>query len=211
MLSLPCAAQTVVASARVMCGVKQAWETSGPIIGAIINQTATPITDLEVELSIVTRDKRGALKRERDTRFVVVPSVNEFGIVTTLQPNGDVSFNIPRKEPGDLTCRSGYADEDRILNVAAIAIARINGKSLLPLGRNGKPLKEAPLESMLQVPQYTPEHLPTNREFLEDMRERNALLRSAIVNNQLQDCLSRGTWACSFNNETNINVVISQK
>ena len=59
-LSLPCSAQTVVASARVMCGVGQPWETSGPIVGAIINQTTTTITDLEVELSIITRDIRFA-------------------------------------------------------------------------------------------------------------------------------------------------------
>jgi len=64
---------------------------------------------------------------------------------------------------------------------------------------------------MLQIPRETPEHAPTQRELIEAIRQKNALLYSTIVNNQLQDCLSRGTWACTFNNDTNINVVISQK
>jgi hypothetical protein len=216
-LSLPCSAQTVVASARVMCGVGQPWETSGPIVGAIINQTTTTISDLEVELSIITRDKKGVLKRQRDTRFVVVPSVSQTGLVTRLEPNGDVYFNIPAKGPGlatgngdDWTCGNGRSGA-AILNVATIAISRINGKSLLPTGQNGKPLKQAPLESMLQIPRETPEHTPTQRELIEAIREKNALLYSTIINNQLQDCRSRETWACTFNNGTNINVVISQK
>jgi len=83
-LSPPCFAQTVVSSARVMCGVGQPWETSGPVVGAIINQTTTMITDLEVELSIITRDKKGVLKRQRDTQFVVIPSLNQTGVVTRL-------------------------------------------------------------------------------------------------------------------------------
>jgi hypothetical protein len=65
--SPPCPAQTIVASARVLCGVGQSWESSGPIVGALINQTSTVITDVEMELSIVTRDDKGILKRQRDT------------------------------------------------------------------------------------------------------------------------------------------------
>jgi hypothetical protein len=210
--SMPSTAQTVVGSARVMCGVGHSWETSGPIAGAILNQTNTTISDLEVELSIIARDKKGTLKRERDTRFVVVPSLNQTGVVIKLEPSSDVYFSIPGKEPpgGDSTCPNGYAGGSAILNVATIAITRINGKSLLPLGKDGKPLKHAPLESMLQVPRETPEHVPTQGELIQEVREKNALLHSTIINNQLQDCLLRGTWACTFNNDTNINVVISQ-
>jgi len=221
-MSSPCSPQTVVASASVLCGVGRPWETtSGPIVGAIINQTNTTITDMEVELSIVTRDKKGSLKRQRDTRFIVVPSLNQTGMVTKLEHNGDVYFSIPGKENGlvqgeldsDMTCGFGAANlrHASVLNVAAIAITRINGKSVLPTGKDGKPLKQAPLDLMLQVPHFTPEHQPTLRELSEAIREKNALLQSTIINNQLQDCLSRGTWACTFNNNTNINVVISQK
>jgi hypothetical protein len=64
--------------------------------------------------------------------------------------------------------------------------------------------------SAFRVPD-TRERVPTEREVIDMVRERNALLRSTIINNQLQDCLARGTWACTFNNDTNINVVISQK
>ena len=216
-LSLPCSAQTVVASARVMCDVGQPWETSGPIVGAIINQTTTAITDVEVELSIVTRDKKGVLKRQRDTRFVVVPSLNQTGLVTRLEPNADVYFIIPAKGPGlasgnggDGTCGGGSSSA-AVLNVATIALTRINGKSLLPTGQNGKPLKQAPLESMLQIPRETPGHTPTPQEVTEAIRGKNALLDSTTIDNQLHDCLSRGTWACTFNNGTNINVVISPK
>jgi hypothetical protein len=204
-----------------MCGTANDRATSGPIVGAIINQTKTTITDLEVELSIITRDKKGVLKRQRDTRFVVVPSLNQTGIVTRLEPNGDVYFSIPGKEHdrtsdfwgSDLTCGLGWlADRGySVLNVAAIAVTRINGKSVLPAGKDGRPLKQTPLESMLQVPRETPEHAPTQREVIEGIREQNSLLHSTILNKQLQDCLSRGTWACTFNNDTNINVVISQK
>jgi hypothetical protein len=41
LLPLLCVGQTVVASARVVCGVGQSWESSGPIVGALINQTNT--------------------------------------------------------------------------------------------------------------------------------------------------------------------------
>jgi hypothetical protein len=219
LLAAPSTAQTVVASARVMCGTGYGYD-SGPIVGAIINQTSTTITDLEVELSIITRDKKGALKRQRDIRFIVVPSLNETGMVTRLEPNGDVYFSIPGKEHawssesccegGDLTC--GLADSGHtVLNIAAIAITRINGKSVPTTGKQGRPLKQAPLESMLQVSRYTPERAPTQDEVIQAIREKNALLQSTIINNQLQDCLSRGTWACTFNNDTNINVVISQQ
>jgi len=227
-LLFPCSAQTVVASARVLCDAgpygPYGVATAGPIVGAIINQTSTTITDLEVELSIITRDEKGALKRQRDIRFVVVPSLNQTGMVTKLEHNGDVYFNIPGKlgigweqqRYSDLTCdlgemsRYGYS----VLNVAAIAVTRIDGKSVLPTGKDGRPMKQAPLETMLQVPRFmpTPEQAPpTQRELVEAIREKNALLKSTIINNQLQDCLSRGTWACTFNNDTNINVVISQK
>jgi hypothetical protein len=209
-----------VASARVLCGAGQG-ETSGPIVGAIINQTNTTITDLEVELSIITRDKKGALKRQRDVRFIVVPSLNQSGMVTKVEQNGDVYFSIPGKDRGlvqdlwasDLTCGLGWLSSRgySVLNVAAIAITRINGKSVLPIGKDGRPLKQATLESMLQVPRDTSKHVPTQADLIEAIREKNALLRSTIINNQLQDCLSRGTWACTFNNDTNINVVISQE
>lgn len=210
-LSLPCFAQTVVASARVLCGVGDPWKTSGPIVGAIINQTSTTITDLEIELSIITRGKKGVLKRQRDTQFVVVPSINQTGVVTKVRPGGDVYFSIPSGTgDDDWTCGDGR-NGAAILNVATIAIARINGKSLLADGSGGKPLKRAPLESMLQVPRYTPERVPSQHEIIQAIRENSALLQSTVINNQLKDCLSRGTWACTFNNDTNINVVISQK
>jgi hypothetical protein len=191
------------------------WETSGPIVGAIINQTNTTITDVEIELSIITRNKKGVLKRQRDARFVVAPSLNQNGMVTKLEPNADVYFSVPGNEPGltggggDSTCPpfTTNPDANRVFNVAAIFIARINGKSLLP----DRALKQAPLELMLQVPRYSPEYAPTQQEIIQTIREKNALLRSTIINSQLQDCLSRGAWACTFNNDTNINVVISQK
>jgi hypothetical protein len=84
-------------------------------------------------------------------------------------------------------------------------ITRINGKDLVAKGQ------KAPLDSMLRVPPEFPVRAPTQSELIKEIREKNALLYSSIINNQLQDCLSRGTWACSFNNDTNINVVISQK
>jgi TPR repeat protein len=203
------AAQTVFGSAWVMCsGHQYDFDSGGPIVGAIINKTNTTITDLEVELSIITRDKRGRLKRQRDTQFRVVPSLNQAGMVTTLRPNGDVYFSIPGSPQWttqDSTCPLLAAKGDEILNVAAIAITRINGKSLLAAG------KQAPLESMLQVSPYTPSHVPTQREVIDAIREQNSLLQSTIINKQLQDCVSRGTWACTFNNDTNINVVISQR
>jgi len=185
---------------------------SGPIVGAIINQTTTTITDAEIELSIITRDKKGALKRLRDTRYVVVPSLNQNGMVTKLEPNGDVYFSVPAKNSfnsyeGDVTCGNGYyPDPNLVLNVAAIFITRINGKSLLRAG-----LKQAPLESMLQVPRYTPDYVPTERDVIQAIRQRNELFESTIINRQLKDCLSQDTWACTFNNDTNINVVISQR
>jgi hypothetical protein len=82
---------------------------------------------------------------------------------------------------------------------------------VLPTGKNGKPLKQAPLDIMLQLSHFKPERQPTPAELTAAIREKNALLQSTIINKQLQDCLSRGTWACTFNNDTNINVVISQK
>jgi hypothetical protein len=212
--SLPCSAQTVVGSARVLCAPNRGWITSGPIVGAIINQTNTTISDVEMELSIITRDKRGILKRRRDTRFVVVPSLNQNGMVTELQPNADVYFSVPGKtgfdnREGDGTCgREDGTDSNSILNVAAIFITRINGKSLLPGG-----LKQAPLESMLQVPRYSPkpDYVPTERDVIQAIRQRNELFEETIINRQLKDCLSQDTWACTFNNDTNINVVISQR
>ena len=103
-------AQAVVGSANVICGPSYGWQTSGPIVGGIINQTSTTITDLEVELSIITRDKKGRLTRQRDTRFVVVPSLNQNGIVTQLRPAGDVYFSIPSRKSDrdwedDQTCQ----------------------------------------------------------------------------------------------------------
>jgi hypothetical protein len=201
-----------------MCGSRSA----GSIVGAIINQTNTTISDLEVELSIFTRDKEGQLTRQGDTRFVVIPSVNQAGIVTTLQPNGDVSFNIPGRYGGDdygvsysrnKDDRTCFDPSGEIPNVAALSSTRINGKSLLLTGGDGKPLKQAPIESMLQVPRETPkrDHVPTQFEVIQEIRGRNELLCETIINKQLQDCLARGAWACSFNNETNINVVISQQ
>jgi hypothetical protein len=224
----PCAAQTVIGSARVVCGTGLPdSKVSGPIVGAIINQSNTTITDLEVELSIIGRNGQNVPVRRRDARFVVVPSLNQTGAVFKLQPNGNVYFtfpagtemrefsvDIPYVIRGDHTC----APTDRrifwspdVLHVAAIAITRVNGKSLLPAGKDGKPLKQAPLESMLQVPRETAGHVPTQREVVEAIIEQNELIRFTIINKQLQDCLSRGTWACTFNNDTNINVVIAQQ
>jgi hypothetical protein len=216
--ALPCAAQTVIGSARVRCSAHQYnFQPSAPIVGAIINQTDTTITDLEVELSIIARDKKGQLKRQRDTRFAVIPSLNQTGMVTKLPPNGDVYFSIPGS-PGpssglwpDSTCPMDGAADDEVLNVAAIAVTRINGKSLLAKGKDGKPLKQAPLESMLQVQRETSVYAPTQREVIDGIRQQSELIQSTIINKQLQDCLSRGTWACTFNNDTNINVVISQR
>jgi cell division septal protein FtsQ len=111
---------------------------------------------------------------------------------------------------GDSTCPTYQARGDEVFNVAAIAITRINGKSLLANGKDGKPLKQAPLESMLQVPREVVGHVQTERELIAAIRQQNELLQSTIINKQLQDCLSRGTWACTFNNDRNINVVISQ-
>lgn len=214
-----CMGQTVIGSARVAChdgyqGIDIGYE-GAPIVGAIINQTKTNITDVEVELSIIARDKKGQLKRQRDTHFVVVPSLNQTGIVANLPPNGNVYFSIPGSraydDKPDRTCpyRDGTGDE--ILNIAAIAITRINGNSLLLGSGRGKPPKQAPLESMLQVPRQKFERVPTQGEVIAAIMEQNLLLHSTIVNKQLQDCLSRGTWACTFNNNTNVNVVISQK
>jgi hypothetical protein len=215
--TISCVAQTVIGSARVACSEEhdENFQDGAPIVGAIINQSKTTITDLEVELSIVARDKRGRLKRQRDTQFAVVPSLNQTGIVATLPPNSNVYFSIPGSRwdarPADRTCPLAEDKGDEILNVAAIAITRINGKSLLLLGSNGgKPPKQAPLESMLQVPRQKYARTPTQHEVIMAIIEQNALLRSTIVNKQLQDCLSRGTWSCTFNNDTNINVVISQ-
>jgi hypothetical protein len=207
---LSCGAQTVIGSARVACGIghEDNFNDSAPIVGAIINQTQTTITDLEVELSIITRDKKGQLRRQRDTQFTVVPSLNHTGIVANLPPKGDTYFSIPGSRwdarPKDRTCPLTGDKGDEVLNVAAIAITRINGKSLLLSG------KQAPLGSMLQVPRQKYERVPTRAEVIYDIREQNELLQSTIVNKQLQDCLSRGTWACTFNNNTNINVVISK-
>ena len=192
----------------MVCGVGQSWESSGPIVGALINQTNTVITDVEMELSIVTRDAKGVLKRQRDTRFVVVPSLNDTGMVTKLESrNGEVYFNIPGKDAdGDRTCGGGLMPPNEVRNVAAIAITRINGKYLLAKGQ------KAPLDSMLRVQPEFPVRAPTQSELIKEIKgKRMPLLYSNIINNQLQDCLSRGTWACSFNNDTNINVVISQK
>lgn len=217
----PCAAQAVIGSARVRCTGPGSFGDSGPIIGAIINQTNITITDLEVELSIITRDKKGRLKRQRDTRYAVVPSLNQVGIVTKLPPKGNVYFSIPANNiysgPGsDLTCETRPGETNDILNVAAIAITRMNGKSLLPKGENGKTPKQAPLEWMLQVPREPPaEHVPTQSEVIASViasiRQDNELMEAKIANRQLHDCLSSGTWACTYNNATNINVVISQQ
>jgi hypothetical protein len=73
------------------------------------------------------------------------------------------------------------------------------------------PPKQAPLESMLQVPRQKYTRAPTQHEVIMAIMEQNALLQSTLINKQLQDCLSRATWACTFNNDTNVNVVISQK
>lgn len=202
LLVVQVSAQTIVGSARVIC---REYDNSGPIVGVIINQTTTTIKDLEVELSVLTRNKKGELRTERDTRFVVVPSVNQGGVITQLQSNEHLYFNIPDKER-DQTCRR-WVGRDQIPNVAAIAITRINGRPMLPADKNGKPMKRAPVDSMLVVPRDTPEHVPTLHEVIEN----NARLSATIINSQLNDCLLRGTWACTFQNDTNINVVISQK
>jgi len=202
-----------VASAKVVCGVGASYLTSGPIVGALINQTNTVITDVEMELSIVSRDGKGSLKRQRDTRFIVVPSLNDLGMVTKLEPNGSVYFNIPGKDQGltsglrggDKTCGGVLMPPNEVRNVATIAITRINGKYLVTKG------EKAPLDSMLRVSPEFPVRAPTQSELIEEIRQRNALLQSNIINNQLRDCLAQGTWACSFKNGTDINVVISQK
>ena len=134
----PSAAQTVIGSARVVCGAGLPdSEISGPIVGAIINQSNTTITDLEVELSIIGRKGQNVLVRARDSRFVVVPSLNQTGAVFKLQPNGDVYFTFPAATEmrafsvntpyvirGDHTCaptdRHVFWSPD-VLNVAAIA------------------------------------------------------------------------------------------
>jgi hypothetical protein len=213
---ISCGAQTVIGSARVACGSghEYPFQNGAPIVGAVINQTKTNITDLEVELSIITRDKKGQLKRQRDTHFVVVPSLNQTGIVANLPPDGNVYFSIPGSRYGetwDRTCPVLEDKDDEILNVAAIAITRINGKSLLFGSKGGKPPKQAPLESMLQVPRQKFEREPTQSDMVSAMLEQNLLLQATIINKQLQDCLSGGTWACTFNNNTNVNVVISEK
>jgi hypothetical protein len=145
--TVSCAAQTVIGSARVACGDGHEYnfQDGAPIVGAIINQSKTTITDLEVEMSIVTRDKRGNLKRQRDTQFSVVPSLNQTGIVASLAPNSNIYFSVPGskgwEDRPDRTCPFAEDKGDEILNVAVIAITRINGKSLLLGSKGGKPPK----------------------------------------------------------------------
>ena len=120
-----------------------------------------------------------------------MPSLNQTGLVTKLETNGDAYFSIPGAPYFDSTCPANW-ESNLVPNVAAIAITRINGKSLLT-GKNGKLAKEAPLEAMLPVLRYTPERVPTQREVIEAVREKNSLLKATIVNKQLQDCLLQGT------------------
>ena len=103
-LAVPVMAQTVIGSARVIC---KEYETGGPILGVIINQTDTTITDLEIELTLLWRNKHGELKVGVGKSFVVVPSMNETRVVTSLQANEHVSFNIPND--WDSTCRARLA------------------------------------------------------------------------------------------------------
>lgn len=205
LFTIPSAAQTVIASASVMCG--NATGSAGPVVGVIINQTKTTITDLEIELSIITRGENGTLERKRDSRLVVVPSLDQTGMVTRLEPNGDTSFSIPGAEYYDFTCPTTW-DSAMVPNIAALAITRLNGKSLLVVGKHGKPPKQAPLDSMLPVPRYT--GTPTRREVVEAIIKKNTLLSPAVASKQLEECISRKTWACAFNNDTNINVLIAQ-
>jgi hypothetical protein len=78
LLTVQVSAQTVVGSARVICS-ENMYEMSGPIVGVIINQTSTTINDLEVELTVLKRNKKGEIVVQRDVRFVVVPSLNQTG------------------------------------------------------------------------------------------------------------------------------------
>ncbi len=205
--AIPSAAQTVIGSATLMCG--SPLGSAGPIEGAIINQTATTITDLEIELSIIGVDDNGALERKRDVHFVVVPSLSQSGMVTKLEANGDAYFNIPGADYSDYTCPP-KGDPGTVPNIAAIAITRINGKSTLAVAKHGKPPKQAPMSSMLQVPRST-DRAPAQHEMVEAILRKNALLKPAVIDKQRQECLSRGTWACAFTNDTNINVVFSQQ
>lgn len=206
LFAIPSAAQSVIASASLIC--ENATGSAGPIAGAIINQTNTTITDLEIELSIITRGENGILERKRDTRLTVVPSLNQTGMVTKLETNGETYFSIPGAEYYDFTCPTTW-DSALVPNVAAIAVTRLNGKSLLATAKHGKTPKQAPLDSMLAVPRYR-DRAPTQSEAIEAIIKKNALLSPVLVNKQRQECLSRGTWACTFNNDTNINIVIAQ-
>ncbi len=206
LFAMPCAAQVVIGSASVMCG--NATGSAGPIVGAIINQTHTTITDLEIELSIITRGENGILERKRDTRFEVVPFLSQTGMVSKLETNGDTYFSIPGAEYSDFTCPTTW-DSAMVPNVAAIAITRLNGKSLLAVTKHGKPPKQAPLDTMLTVPRYTGS-TPTQRDVIETTLKKSTLLSPDVINKQRQECASRGTWACTFNDDANIIVLISQ-
>ena len=204
-------AQSVVISAHVECQAPDPWQhsRSGPTVGVIINQTHTTITDLELERAIVERSSSKGIHIRYYRRFVVVPSLNQVGLVKTLEADGYTYFSIPDEYDTDATCESHHGDQtlpDDVPNVAAIAVTRINNKSVLPVDQKGKPLKHAPLDSMLLIPAEAPKIGPT----LYDITAENARLAATIVNKQLNDCLSSGTWVCTFKNGSNINVVISQ-
>jgi hypothetical protein len=205
-------AQSVVISAHVACQSTNPWpgSWSGPIVGVIINQTHTAVTDLEFELAILERSNKGINIRYY-RRFVVVPSLNQVGLVKKLEPDGYTSFSIPDEYNTDATCEKhhgNYTVPDDLPNVAAIAVTRINGKPVLPADQKGKPAKHATLDSMLLIPAETPKN--DNGPTLYDLTVENARLSATIINKQLNDCLLTGTWACTFRNGSNINVVISQ-
>jgi hypothetical protein len=204
-------AQSVVISAHVVCQPPDRFLRSrvGPIVGVIINQTQTTITDLEVERAIVERSSKG-IKVRYYRRFVVVPSLNQVGLVRKVGPGESIYFSIPDEYDNDALCEKhsgNYDTPDDIPNVAAISVTRVNNKSVLPVDQKGKSMKHVPLEAALIIPAETPNTGPA----LYDITSENARLSATIINRQLKDCLSSGTWACTFKNGTNINVVISDK
>lgn len=210
-LAVQASAQSVVVSAHVVCQPPDPWLHSrgGPIVGVVINQTQTTITDLEVERAIVERNSKG-IKVRYYRRFVVVPSLNQVGLVRKLGSGESTYFSIPDEYDTDATCEKHGGDfrtPDDVPNIAAISVTRINNRSVLPVDQKGRPIKHVPLDSALIMPAETPNTGPA----LYEITNENARLSATIINRQLKDCLSSGTWACTFKNGTNINVVISQQ
>jgi hypothetical protein len=193
--------QTLVSSARVVCAP---LEFFGPIVGLVSNQTEKTLDDLQVEVRVVRRDNKGRLHQERDNIVSVIPSLQESGVVVKLEPQQTISFNLALNQY-DQTCVR-FSDTDKVPNSALLAVVRVNGKSLLPNDSSGRPLKRAPIEMMTNLPRIAPQTPFT----LQDLMNQNSMLRSEIMNRQLQDCLSGGTWACTFQTGANVNVIINR-